>query len=532
MVIAYSPPQNGPLNKERPSIYQNGAAIRAYGKDVKTLRPQDERQALEAYYLQRFEAEPPDTRSIEERKSAGEYPIVNRHSILGDPSKPDGGARELTLQEKAALAARRHYELWIQVHPTVIESYRQIVAREPYVPIRTGSKKAQVIDDAIAHNHAITWNDLGLRINPMDERDPVLSATDTLAKGGLFTWITPKLLAFPIMESPMPSTTSAESIETLNVAGAAAFIPFDGRWNKVENQLHMARRVQELLINEPVLEGHPDREFLIERAQRLMGLTLKADPSDAVARVERFRKENIPLSLVRIYNARGNIATMTATVRALRERFGDSLNIMVGQVVNATQAKQLEEAGADGIDMGLFEGSICKSGPVSGTVADNVPGAYGVVNCGLRIPVTCEGVSKPTIAFALGTTLSMSKGINGGTYEQPPVGWVWDTPEGEAKNYDGEASGFNKQEGGKTDFLGNPMFVEGVEGYIVQDKTLPTVTARLWQWQQDLATMLIFTQHASLRGLIAQTNPQLVELSDQTVHALTPHHPTQRRPHN
>lgn len=119
--------------------------------------------------------------------------------------------------------------------------------------------------------------------------------------------------------------------------------------------------------------------------------------------------------------AHGHSKTVNQTIRTLREKFGDSICIIAGNVATYAGADYLAAAGADIIKVGIGPGSVCTT---------RVKTGFGVPQ--LTALMDCQKVDRPLIAdggirvpgdavkaLAAGATCVMLGGMLAGTEETP-----------------------------------------------------------------------------------------------------------------
>lgn len=121
--------------------------------------------------------------------------------------------------------------------------------------------------------------------------------------------------------------------------------------------------------------------------------------------------------------AHGDSSNAVAAARALRERFGEGWDLVVGNVATGDGAARLVDAGADGVKVGVGPGSICITRLVTGfgmpqltAIAEAAAGAAGVpliADGGIR------GSGDVVKALAAGAQTVMIGSLLAGTKESP-----------------------------------------------------------------------------------------------------------------
>ena len=163
--------------------------------------------------------------------------------------------------------------------------------------------------------------------------------------------------------------------------------------------------------------------------------------------------------IILIDTANGHSKYAIDAVKALRAEFGDDLHIMAGNVATLEGFKNLADAGADSIRVGIGGGSVCTTRIVSGhglpTLASimDIRSYYYSYSDGPAI-IADGGIRTPgdaAKALAAGANAVMLGGALAGTDESPG-----DVVDGSYKVFRGMASHDAQKEG--------RGFVSGVEG--------------------------------------------------------------------
>ena len=147
---------------------------------------------------------------------------------------------------------------------------------------------------------------------------------------------------------------------------------------------------------------------------------IDAVPEKALLRAQALYK--VGVRTFRVYSPEPGMNVVN-TVKAIRKKFGTEIEIFAGQVVDVLQAQQIEEAGADGLYIGIGGGGRCITGVRSGSVID-WPILLWELRGKIKIPVIVEGGASDHIAttLALGASgIGVSRAVAGGTIESPGV---------------------------------------------------------------------------------------------------------------
>jgi IMP dehydrogenase len=144
---------------------------------------------------------------------------------------------------------------------------------------------------------------------------------------------------------------------------------------------------------------------------------------DTLERVKTMRQY---LDVVVIDTADGDSFYAFKTLEAIKSEFPD-LDVVVGNISDGASARQLVEAGANGIKVGQGPGSICTTRRETGIGMPQVSAVYEAVKAlgeeYAHIPVTADGGIKDhgdiPIAFAAGAHAVMMGRMLAGTAEAP-----------------------------------------------------------------------------------------------------------------
>lgn len=123
--------------------------------------------------------------------------------------------------------------------------------------------------------------------------------------------------------------------------------------------------------------------------------------------------------------AHGHSRRVLEMVRWLKERFGDRVDVVAGNVATAQGAEDLARAGADAIKTGVGPGSICTTRIVSGAGMPQMTAIWETVRAASRfgLPVIADGGIRYsgdiTKALAAGAESVMLGSLLAGTDESP-----------------------------------------------------------------------------------------------------------------
>jgi IMP dehydrogenase len=198
-----------------------------------------------------------------------------------------------------------------------------------------------------------------------------------------------------------------------------------------------------------------------------------AVPTDEGA-LERIRLMGDYLDVAVIDTAQGD--SDFATLKQIKKEF-PKLDVVIGNISNADSARELAEAGADGIKVGQGPGSICTTRIETGIGCPQVTAVYECVQAvkDLGVPVCADGgINNPgdiSLAIAAGASSVMMGSKLAGTKETP--GEIITNDNGQlVKSYRGmgspsamEESEASRKRYGVNGTKGTPLS-EGVESYV------------------------------------------------------------------
>jgi hypothetical protein len=301
---------------------------------------------------------------------------------------------------------------------------------------------------------------------------------------------------------------SSAAIATMAMSHCLAGIPRNGVTSDVKRQADLAAEVLDWIEREgaQILHKRGDKKQLLSMWKRNLMGTLEANPEKALIRAIALYTGGV--RCFRVYSHEPGTGPVE-TVKVLRRQFKDEVEIFAGQIVDVSQAKLTQEAGADGIFVGVGGGGRCITGVRSGSAVD-WPDLVWDLRGELKIPVIVEGGASDHVAVTLllgGSGISVSRVVSGGTIESPG-GWLYcvDNEGRLFKPYGGEASARAKFLDGKLLPFNIPAFVEGetARAYLSYVPFVqPTLTYNLHMLLEDAILALVFRGVASVAELQA-----------------------------
>lgn len=201
-------------------------------------------------------------------------------------------------------------------------------------------------------------------------------------------------LRIPVLSANMDSITGSEMAIAMAQAGGLGILH---RFMSIEKNVEEYRRV---------------------RAVGQVGVSIGVS-GDAMERAEALVGAGAEILCVDV--AHGHSKMVNQMVRALRDKYGDNLCIIAGNVATYAGADYLVSAGADVIKVGIGPGSVCTT---------RIKTGYGVPQ--LSAILDCRKVDRPIIAdggirvpgdavkaLAAGASFVMLGGMLAGTEETP-----------------------------------------------------------------------------------------------------------------
>jgi hypothetical protein len=274
-------------------------------------------------------------------------------------------------------------------------------------------------------------------------------------------------------------------------------IPRNGILYDIKRQALVAKETFDWIdaIADEILVGRKDKQKLVKYWKGNVVGTVEGKPESALKRAKELYKAGV--RSFRVYSPEPGSGPV-ATVKALRKKYHDGIEIFTGQIVDVDQAKKAEAAGADGIFVGIGGGGRCVTGLRSGSLVD-WPELLWKLRGQINIPVIVEGGASDHVAISLllgASGIGVSRVVSGGTIESPGGALFCATKEGKLfKPYGGEASARTKFLDLKLLPFDTASFVEGettkAEMNYVKHSA-PTLTYNLHLLLEDAVLALVF----------------------------------------
>ena len=206
---------------------------------------------------------------------------------------------------------------------------------------------------------------------------------------------------------------------------------------------------------------------------------------DTLERVEALVKAGV--DIITVDSAHGHSKGVIEQIRKIREKFPE-LNIVGGNIVTAQAAKELVEAGANAVKVGIGPGSICTTRVIAGVGVPQLTAINDVYQVckEMGIPVIADGGIKMSgdivKALASGADCVMLGGILAGTEEAPGEEVIYEGRK--YKVYVGMGSIAAMKRGSKDRYFqkdnnNNKLVPEGIEGRVSYKGRLKDVIFQL-----------------------------------------------------
>lgn len=198
----------------------------------------------------------------------------------------------------------------------------------------------------------------------------------------------------PVISSNMDTITEWEMANAMTSLGGMALLH---RFCSIEENVEMFKKLQ-----------HPDK----------VGISIGVG-NDGMDRAVALSEVGADIVCVDV--AHGHCKEVNRTIRDLREKFGDNILIVAGNVASYAGADYLAAAGADMIKVGIGAGSVCTTRIKSGF---GVPQLSALQDCRKvdRVLISDGGIKCPADAvkaLAAGADFVMVGGLLAGTNETP-----------------------------------------------------------------------------------------------------------------
>src|SRR3990167_533901 len=406
-------------------------------------------------------------------------------------------------QEKVIETLRlRWFFLELFNHPYRIH-YLKAAAKSSFSP--PPKIHSKTFENASATGLSLSIGDLGASVvGSSKERT---SRTERYAQGPFVKLGKSARMLFVGSASP-DVWNSSSAIATMAASHCIATAPRNSIMVDVKRQTDLVKEAFSKLnsLKDILLAGRRDKNEVAALWNKNIGGVLEASSQKALPRALSLFKAGV--RLFRIYSPEPGTEVIKTT-KLIRKKFGEGVEIFVGQIIDTDQAKRVEEAGADGVFVGIGGGGRCITGLRSGSVID-WPSLVWKLRGEISIPVIVEGGASDHIAVSLllgATGISTSRVVAGGTIESPGGMLFCSDSEGKLfKPYGGEASA-------RTKYLENKVLPYDVHSFVEGETSkaelsyvkhaLPTLTYNLHLLNEDAILAMVFRNVSSITQLHA-----------------------------
>ena len=385
----------------------------------------------------------------------------------------------------------RRFFLELYNHPYRMHYLHEVNSQKFVPPPKVGSL---TMESSAAAGLSLSVGDLAAAV--MGAEKERVSRNERFAQGPFVKLGRQARHLFVGSESP-DVWNSAPAIATMAALHCLSALPRNGVTSDLKRQTDLAREVFTWLRNmaDEILAGRPDKKEVLKLWLGNVTGALEANTEKALKRAEALYAAGV--RSFRIYSPEPGTGPVE-TVKALKKRFKNTVEIFSGQITSVDQARAAEAAGADGIYVGIGGGGRCITGVRSGSVID-WPELVWKLRGEINIPVIVQGGASDHIAVTLllgASGVGVSRVVSGGTIESPGGALYCIDSRGKMfKPYGGEASARIKYLDGKLLPFDIPAFVEGeiskaLLSYI--SHVFPTLTYNLHLLNEDAILALVF----------------------------------------
>lgn len=441
--------------------------------------------------LSKFEATPSEYLKFWFLESGDQESAYPSQGLLQTPFDFLNCEKRMMLSPEIMIKTLRVRQFVLEVfnHPERLENLK-LIQRGKFIP--PPKVDSNIMDWAIHEGLALSISDLGVQVVGSTKRR--VGRADRL-KFGPFVKLGARARSV-LVGSAMPDIYgSVSALSTMAQLHCLVGIPRNSLFTDINRQADLAKETIEALRQSEVLIGRKDKKWLLDQWQHnLMGV-VETEAQKALKRAEALYK--VGVRVFRVYSPEPGIS-VHETVKLLRKEFDGDVEIFAGQVVDAGQAKRLEEAGADGLYVGIGGGGRCITGVRSGSVID-WPQLVWSMRGEISIPIVVEGGGSDHIATTLmlgASGIGVSRIAGGGTIESPGGMLFCVDERGKYfKPYGGEASARTKYLDKHMLPFGLPSFVEGEtrKAYMsYMQYSLPTMAYNIYSLTEDIILSLVF----------------------------------------
>lgn len=240
-------------------------------------------------------------------------------------------------------------------------------------------------------------------------------------------------LLIPIVASPMDTVCGVDMAVKMFRMGGVGCIH---RFNTPEEQADMVRQVCYRIFGEQG-NGHLQFDWVMEDEIPIMAaIGVSEDDKRRAALLDA-----AGASVILIDVAHGDHQNVIDMVKWCKRNLSDDIDVIAGNIATAEAAERLQEAGADGLRVGIGGGSLCTTRIKTGFGVPNVSCIESIQTVA-EVPVMADGGIRSSgdiaKALAVGADNVMIGSLIAGTDEAP--GLIIEKHNGLYKRYRGSAS--------------------------------------------------------------------------------------------
>lgn len=240
-------------------------------------------------------------------------------------------------------------------------------------------------------------------------------------------------LLIPIVASPMDTVCEVEMAVKMFRMGGVGCIH---RFNTPEEQAQMVKELCYRIFGENG-EGH--LLFGWEEEDRIPIMAAIGVSEQDKKRAELLDQSGVSVLLIDV--AHGDHQNVIDMIHWCKENLSEDLDIIAGNIATAEAAERLQDAGADGLRVGIGGGSLCTTRIKTGFGVPNVS-CLKEISSVAKVPIMADGGIRSSgdiaKALAVGAYNVMIGSLIAGTDEAP--GQIIEKPNGLYKRYRGSAS--------------------------------------------------------------------------------------------
>lgn len=249
-------------------------------------------------------------------------------------------------------------------------------------------------------------------------------------------------LLIPIVGSPMDTVCEVDmAIKLFRIGGVGCI----HRFNSPDEQSDMIRELKYKIFGENG-EGHLWFDWRHSDNIPIMAAIGVNDSEH-----ERARKlVNAGANVLLIDVAHGDHQNVIDMIKWCKQNLPDNIDIIAGNIATADAAERLQNAGVDGLRVGIGGGSMCTTRIKTGFGIPNVTALEEIASVA-TVPIIADGGIRTSgdiaKALAVGASSAMLGSLIAGTDESP--GQIIETKQGLYKKYRGSASLETKESHGQ-----------------------------------------------------------------------------------